>query len=134
MFNTFTNFTSDVDWQATDSLKLKVGGEFKKYAFSTDSYRLGSENASGVLLTTPTSQFSQTASLTGLSDLPAGSIRSWAVPSLDAAQNLFDIYNRTKFPVTITTNLANNFNVDEKDTSGFVMARSEERRVGKECQ
>ncbi|MEA3178554.1 MAG: iron complex outerrane recepter protein, partial [Gammaproteobacteria bacterium] len=122
VFNTFTNFSSDVDWQATDALKLKVGGEFKKYAFKTDSYRLSSEVASGSLLTTPTSQFSQTASLTGLGGLPTGSIRSWAVPSLDAAQSLFDIYNRTKFPVTINTNLANNFDVEEKDTSGFVMA------------
>jgi iron complex outermembrane receptor protein len=120
VFYTFTNFTSDVEWQATDALKVKGGGEFNKYAFSTDSYRLNSENASGTLLTTPTSTFAQTATLTGLGNLPSGSIRSWAVPNLGAAQALFDIYNRTLFPVTINTNLANNFNVDEKDTSGFL--------------
>jgi len=120
VFNTFTNFTSDLEWQATDALKVKGGGEFKKYAFKTDSYRLNSENASGTLLTTPTSSFSQTATLTGLGNLPAGSIRNWAVPNLYAAEQLFDIYNRSLFPVTINTNLANNFNVDEKDTGGFL--------------
>jgi iron complex outermembrane receptor protein len=120
--NTFSNFTSDLEWQATDALKLKVGGEYKKYAFLSDSFRLPSEIASGALLTTPTASFSQLATLTGLGNLPAGSVRTWAVPSLSAAQSLFDIYNRTLFPVTISTNLANNFNVDEKDTSGFTQA------------
>jgi iron complex outermembrane receptor protein len=120
--NTFSNFTSDLEWQATDALKLKAGGEYKKYAFVTDSFRLPSEIASGALLTTPTASFSQLASLTGLGNLPAGSVRTWAVPSLTAAQSLFDIYNRNLFPVTISTNLANNFAVDEKDTSGFTQA------------
>ena len=120
VFNTFTNFAGDLSWQATDAMKVKGGGEFKRYSFKTDSYRLNSENASGALLATPTSSFGETASLTGLGNLPAGSIRNWAVPNLYAAEQLFDIYNRSKFPVTINTNLANNFNVDEKDTSGFL--------------
>ena len=120
--NTFTNLTSDLEWQATDALKLKVGGEYKKYAFVSDSFRLPSEIASGSLLTTPTASFSQIAALTGLGNLPAGSVRTWAVPSLSAAQSLFDIYNRNLFPVTINTNLANNFGVDEKDTSAFTQA------------
>jgi TonB-dependent receptor len=120
--NTFSNFASDLDWQATDAVKLKVGGEYKKYAFKTDSFRLNSEIASGTLLTTPTASFSQIAALTGLGNLPAGSVRTWAVPNLGAAQSVFDIYNRTLFPVTINTNLANNFNVAEKDTSAFTQA------------
>ena len=117
--NAFTNFASDLEWQATDAVKLQVGGEYKKYAFEYDSFRLNSEAAPANMATTTPGQL---ATLTGLGNLPSGSIRTWAVPNLSAAQSLFDLYNRTLFPVNINSNLGNNFNVDEKDTSAFTQA------------
>ena len=118
--NTFTNYQGDLEWSATDSLKLKLGGELKKYAFKTDNVRRLSETAipASVAALSPT-QYGQLASLTGLADLPAGSVRTWSVPDLTKAASLFGLYNPAIFPLGIGGALGSNFNVDEKDTSVF---------------
>jgi TonB-dependent receptor len=120
VFNTFTNYQGDLEWTATESLKLKLGGELKKYAFKTDSLRRLSETAipANVAALSP-AQYGTTASLTGLGDLPAGSVRTWAVPDMGKATSLFGLNNPALFPVGIAGALGNNFNVGEKDTSVF---------------
>jgi len=122
-FNTFTNYTGDFEWTATDSLKLKAGGEWKKFAFKTDFFRRTNESAipAAVAAISP-AQYAQIASLTGLGDLPAGSVRNWAVPDLTKAASLLNLYDPTLFPLGISAGLGSNFNVIEKDTSGFVQA------------
>jgi iron complex outermembrane receptor protein len=123
VFNTYTNYMGDLEWSATDALKLKVGGEFKKYAFKTDFYRRTNEAAipANVAALSPT-QYSQLAHLTGLADLPAGSVRTWAVPSISAAQALFGLNDPNLFPLSINAGTNNNFAVAEKDTSAFTQA------------
>jgi len=119
--NTFTNYEGDLDWAATDAVKLKVGGQLKKYEFKTDNFRRANESAipASIAALSP-SQISTTAHLTGLADLPTGSIRDWAVPNLSSP--LLQLNDSTVFPLSITPALGSNFNVYEKDTSGFVQA------------
>jgi iron complex outermembrane receptor protein len=122
VFNTFTNYQGDLEWTATDAVKLKVGGELKKYAFKTDSFRRTSEVAPAAAAAIPGGQYGQLASLTGLGDLPAGSVRTWAVPDLTKAASVLGLYNPALFPLGITAALGSNFNVSEKDTSAFSQA------------
>jgi TonB-dependent receptor len=117
--NTFTNYEGDLDWTATDSVKLKAGGQLKKYEFKTDNFRRANESAipASIAALSP-SQYATTAHLTGLGDLPTGSIRDWAVPNLGSP--LLQLNDSGVFPLSITPALGSNFNVYEKDTSGFV--------------
>ena len=121
--NSFINYEGDLDYTVNDALKLKVGGQMKKYEFKTDNIRRNNESAipAAVAALSPSS-YATTAHLTGLSDLPAGSIRDWAVPSLSAAQAQFGLNNPAVFPLSITQALGSNFNVYEKDTSAFTQA------------
>lgn len=117
--NTFTNYEGDLDWTATDAVKLKAGGQLKKYEFKTDNFRRTNESAipASIAALSP-SQYATTAHLTGLGDLPTGSIRDWAVPNLNSP--LLQLNDPAVFPLSITPALGSNFNVYEKDTSGFV--------------
>jgi iron complex outermembrane recepter protein len=118
--NTFTNYEGDLEWSATDAIKLKAGGELKKYIFKTDLVRRPNESAiPAAVAAIPPAQYGQFTSLTGLGDLPAGTPRTWAVPSLSAATSLFNLYDPATFQLSITPALASNFRVSEKDTSAF---------------
>jgi iron complex outermembrane receptor protein len=121
--NSFINYEGDLNYTVNDALKLKVGGQMKKYEFKTDLVRRANESAipANIAALSPSS-YGTTAHLTGLSDLPAGSIRDWAVPSLSAAQAQFGLNDPTVFPLSITPALGSNFNVYEKDTSAFTQA------------
>jgi len=121
--NSFINYEGDLNYTVNDSLKLKAGGQLKKYEFKTDNVRRANESAipANVAALSPSS-YATTAHLTGLSDLPAGSIRDWAVPSLSAAQAQFGLNDPSVFPLSITPALGSNFNVYEKDTSAFTQA------------
>ncbi|HEU4624033.1 MAG TPA: TonB-dependent receptor [Steroidobacteraceae bacterium] len=120
--NTFTNFGADLAWNATDALKLTGGAQFKKYEFSTTSFRLPSETAVSAQATVPTSSYSQLVKLTGVG-APAGTATVWATPDLDAAAGLMNLYDRSLFPLSINADLGNNRSVEEKDTGGFVAAQ-----------
>jgi iron complex outermembrane receptor protein len=123
VFNNYINYQGDLQWQAAEAVKLKLGGELKKYSFKTDLVRRTNESAipAGVAALSP-SQYGQTVSLTGLGDLPAGTPRSWAVPDLSKAASLFNLYDPAAFPLGITAALASNYRVEEKDTSAFTQA------------
>ena len=103
-------------------LKLKVGGELKKYSFKTDSLRRTAETAPAAAAAIPGGQYGQLASLTGLGDLPAGSVRTWAVPDLTKAASVLGLYDPAVYPLGITAALGSNFSVSEKDTSAFTQA------------
>jgi len=125
VFNTFTNYLGDFEWTASDAVKLKAGGEFKKFAFKTDFIRRPNESLIPAAVAAAAAQpgtYGQLASLTGLADLPAGSVKTWAVPDLTKAASLLGLYDPAVFPLDITAGLGNNFNVTEKDTSGFTQA------------
>jgi iron complex outermembrane receptor protein len=122
VFNTFTNYQGDLEWAATEAVKLKVGGELKKYFFKTDSLRRSSETAPAAAAAIPGGNYGTLASLTGLGDLPANSVRTWAVPDIGQATSVLGLNDPALFPVGITAALGSNFNVSEKDTSAFSQA------------
>jgi iron complex outermembrane recepter protein len=120
VFNSYNNYEGDLEWSATDTLKVKVGGELKKYAFKTDLVRRANESAiPASVAALPSSQYGQLVSIPGLADLPAGTPRNWAVPSLSSATSLFGLYDPNVFPLSINAALTSNFSVAEKDTSAF---------------
>jgi iron complex outermembrane recepter protein len=128
--NTFTNYNGDLEWSPTKAVTLLGGGAFKRYNFSTFDIRRASESAIPASISSmPTSAYSTTARLTGL-DVPAGTPTAWAVPSIGAATPLWNLYDPTVFPLTITANLGNNYQIAEWDSSGFLETQLEWEMLG----
>jgi iron complex outermembrane recepter protein len=121
--NTLQSYNGDLEWSPANAVKILGGGEFKRYDFITFDERRASETTLPAnVAATATSSFSTPAHLTNL-DLPVGTPTTWAVPSLTAAQALWDIYNPALFPLTITANLGNNFQIAERDSSAFLQTQ-----------
>ena len=129
----------DLDWDVIpDHLKLYVGGDYKKYSFSTYEFRRVNQNdtifappggATVASLTTTITNFGR-----GLS-LPNGTPMSWVIPNLNAIAAAYDIYcNCIKsgpaggpgdFTLSSVTNgnaRGNNRSVTEEDKGGYLMA------------
>ena len=84
--NTFTNYEGDLDWTATDALKLKVGGQLKKYEFKTDNFRRANESAipASVAALSPNQYATTRAPHRPGRCCPRARIRDWAVPNLSS--------------------------------------------------
>ncbi len=130
---------AELVWDAIpDTLSIKGGFDFKKYAF--DSYESRRANQGDTIFAPPagTSVASLTTILTGFGrgqDLPAGTPTSWAIPNLNAIAKAYDIYcNCVKsgpaggpgdFTLSSITNgnaRGNNRSVTEEDNGLFMMA------------
>ncbi len=126
--NSFEVAKLDLQYAATDSIKLKVGGDYKKYEFSTWEQRRTSETTVPAL-PTGTTLASLTTLISGFGDgldLPAGVRTSWRIPNLDAFANTFDIYSNTGTfalgGVTVTNARGNNRSVTEEDQGVYLQA------------
>jgi TonB-dependent receptor len=129
-------FHFDLDWELSDKLNLKFGGDYKQYKFSTYEFRRVNQNDTIFAPPAGTSVASLTTTLSGFGkglDLPAGTPTGWVIPNLSAIAAAYDIYcNCIKsgpaggpgdFTLSSTTNgnaRGNNRSVTETDTSGFV--------------
>ncbi len=127
-FNGFRNAAFDVTFDATDTLKLKAGPQYKKFEFRTSSKVRSNGTSTGqegiippVVANTLIGNYSKLTTLTSL-DMPAGSAATWLIPDVKKAGGLFDLYNPSVFPLGIETALSNNYDIEEKDTGGFVQA------------
>jgi iron complex outermembrane recepter protein len=128
--NTFTNYNGDLEWSPTKALKILAGGAFKRYDFATYDIRRASESAiPASVAAMPTSSYATNAQLTGL-DVPSGTPTTWAVPSITTAASLWNLYDPAVFPLTITANLGNNYQVAERDSSGFLESQLEWDMLG----
>ena len=47
---------------------------------------------------------------------------TWLMPDIDAANRLFNLYDRSVFPLGIEPALNNNYTIEEEDIGGFVQA------------
>ena len=126
--NTFRTGSFDVAFDATDTLKLKAGPQWKRFEFKTSSLVRSNGTSTGqetiipaLPAGTPIANYSRLTTLTSL-DMPAGSATSWIVPDVKRAGELFDLYNPSVYRLGIETALGNNFNIEEKDTGGFVQS------------
>jgi len=131
--NTFDNAAFDVTWQANDTFTFKAGAQYKKFEFETTELRRGGEvctpprstaaNGEACLpanvVATPIADYSKLISLQG-SIANGATPSTWLAPDIGKAASLFNLYDRSVFPLGTAAALANNFGVNEKDTGGFL--------------
>jgi iron complex outermembrane receptor protein len=126
--NSFEVAKLDLQYAPTESIKLKIGGDFKKYDFSTWEQRRTSETTVPAL-PAGTTLASLTTLISGFGDgldLPAGLPTSWRIPDLDAFADTFDIYSNSGTfalgDVTVTNARGNNRAVTEEDHGVYLQA------------
>jgi iron complex outermembrane receptor protein len=129
--NTFKTGSFEVQWDVTDAVTLQAGPQYKKFEFQTESLQRSNgttANQEGAaqfppgVSTTPISSFSRLVSISGNLDAPAANQNTWLMPDIDAANGLFNLYDRSVFPLGIEPVLNNNYTIEEEDIGGFVQA------------
>jgi iron complex outermembrane receptor protein len=129
---------AEIAWEATPSLTLRGGPDYKKYQFDTFEFRRVNQNDTIFAPPAGTSLDSLTTTVSGFGrglDIPGGTITSWVIPNLNAIADLYNIYCNClqsgpaggpgDFTLSSITNgnaRGNNRSVIEKDTGGFLMA------------
>jgi iron complex outermembrane receptor protein len=126
--NNFQVAKLDLQFTANDALKLKFGGDYKKYDFSTWEQRRASETTVPAL-PAGTTLANLTTLVRGFGDgldLPAGVPTSWLIPDLDAFADTFDIYSNTGTfalgDVSVPNARGNNRAVSEEDQGVYLQA------------
>jgi iron complex outermembrane receptor protein len=124
--NEFRTGAVELSWKTTDSLTLKAGPQWKKFDFKTSSLARSNgttANQEGIIpalpMGTAIANYSTITNLSSLS-LPAGSAGTWLSPDVKRAGDLFNLYDRSVYPLGIETALGSNYFIEEKDTGGFV--------------
>jgi TonB-dependent receptor len=126
--NNFKTVSFDLAWDVTDVITLKGGPQYKKFEFETTSLQRSNgttSNREGDLTglpATPISAISELARISGSLNVPNGTPTSWIIPDIDAAAQLFGLYDRSRFRLGIEPALGSNYNIDEEDTGGYVQA------------
>lgn len=136
--NTFKTFRADVDYQILDGFKLRYGGDYKEYGFSSWEQRLYSRNLASTGTTfTAEAAYGLPAGvnvadvsrlITGFGrglDLPAGVPTSWIAPDLDKLSKVLD-YNcncinaNGDFRLSVLNQLGALREITEKDTAFYL--------------
>lgn len=126
--NTFQVAKVDLEFEATEAIRLKFGVDFKRYDFKTWQFARSSETTVPALpagttladLTTVVTDFGA-----GL-DIPASVPRSWLIPDIAAFDRTFGIYGNTGMfalgDLTVAAALGNNRAVTERDNGVYLQA------------
>jgi iron complex outermembrane receptor protein len=136
--NTFKTFRADVDYEILDGFKLRYGGDYKEFGFSSSEQRLFSRNLASTGTTyTAEAGFPLPAGVTiadvsrlitgfgrGL-DLPAGVPTSWIAPDLDKLKKVIGydcncINANGDFRLSVLNQLGALRSVTEKDTAFYI--------------
>jgi TonB-dependent receptor len=136
--NTFKTFRADVDYQILDGFKLRYGGDYKEYGFSSWEKRLFSRNLASTGTTfTAEAGFPLPAGVTvadvsrlitgfgrGL-DLPTGVPTSWIAPDLDKLKKAIGydcncINANGDFRLSVLNQLGALRAITEKDTAFYI--------------
>ena len=127
--NTFHTVSFDVAWDLSDAITLKAGPQYKKFDLETTSFQRSNGTATNQeaiipanVAATPIANYSTIAQISGNLDSPAGNVSRWLRPDVATAARLFNLYDRSVFPVGIETALGNNFSVEEEDVGAYVQA------------
>lgn len=113
------------EFDASDAITLRVGGDYKKYGFDSQEYRRASETAVPVL---PAGQLATLSQLYSLSrDTPTGGTpATFVIPNLNAFADALGIYSNTgTYALTGTTNTSAQGNwrtIEERDLGGYAQA------------
>jgi TonB-dependent receptor len=120
--NDFRVARATLEWDANEEIKVRFGGDYKKYKFNSQEFRRASETA------VPTLAVGQLATLATLYSISAGTPingtpRTFVVPIIDAFDDAFGIYsNSGAFALAGTTNANAQGNwrtVSEEDLGAF---------------
>src|SRR5688572_29031756 len=127
--NEFRTASFELAWDVADTVTLKAGPQYKKFEFETDSQQRSNGSLTsqeGVIpanvAATPIGDYSRVVSISGNLDAPGGSTRSWLIPDLDRAAELFGLYDPAVFRLGPELALTNNYFIEEEDVGGFVQA------------
>lgn len=123
--NDFRVGRAQFEFDVMEGLKIRVGGDYKRYTYSSEEYRRASET------TVPTLAAGQLAALSQLYSLSSGTPtngtpRSFVIPNLDAFANALNIYSNSG--IYALTGINNNSaqgnwrEVRERDLGGFAQA------------
>lgn len=92
--NSFTNAKGFLEWEASNTIKLKVGADWRRFEYdSTERRRLTGESVVQTL--TPAQIAAGTTQFDGFGKgitVPAGTPSGWVVPDLAAFEALYGIY------------------------------------------
>ncbi|MDR6533164.1 TonB-dependent receptor [Caulobacter rhizosphaerae] len=136
--NTFKTFRADVDYEILDGFKLRYGGDYKEYGFSSWEKRLFSRNLAATGTTfTAEAGYPLPAGVTvadvsrlitgfgrGL-DLPSGVPTSWIAPDLDKLKKAIGydcncINANGDFRLSVLNQLGALREITEKDTAFYI--------------
>ncbi|MDO9490084.1 MAG: TonB-dependent receptor, partial [Sphingomonadaceae bacterium] len=124
--NDFKVGRAQLEFDATETLKLRGGGDYKKYGFESEEYRRTSEtDVAGLVPAGGLGPLSQIYSIDSGTELN-GSPQSFVIPNLQAFADNLGIYsNSGRFALTGITNASargNFITVDERSLAGFLQA------------
>ncbi|PHY18063.1 TonB-dependent receptor [Caulobacter sp. BP25] len=118
--NKFKTFALNGDWAMTEAVSLKGGVSFRQFDFDLregardSTYCAAFTCATGTYGAPVTAALAQSFTLKG-AEAPAGTTTSWAVPNLQAATALINLYQR---PLIVQA--GNTRSVTEKDTGAYL--------------
>ncbi|AJP71987.1 TonB-dependent receptor [Sphingomonas hengshuiensis] len=125
--NRNTTARLDFTFAATDVLKLRAGGEFKKYEFASQALRYVQGEANfpaipaGYTIASLTEQFCGFGAFT----MPDGNTKCWTAPNISAFQDAYQIFSntgRTELSSTVSAARGDNRAITEKDWALYGMA------------
>jgi iron complex outermembrane receptor protein len=127
--NEFRTASFELAWDVADAITLKAGPQYKKFEFETQSLQRSNGTTTNQetqipanVRATPIADYSRIVSISSNLDVPAAAARSWLIPDLDRAAQLFGLYDPNVFRLGPEVALSNNYFVEEEDIGGFVQA------------
>jgi TonB-dependent receptor len=125
--NSFNTASFDLKWNVSDNFSLKFGPQWKNYVFKSSEMRRSNgttANQETVIpanaMSAPIASYSELTSFGSGLDVPAGTVRSWLIPDLNAAVGALDLNNASIYPMGIQPALGNNYEVEEDDIGLFL--------------
>jgi TonB-dependent receptor len=136
-FNGFRDAQFDVAFKGTEELTFRAGPQYKRFQFRTTSLQRSngtSQSQEGVIpanvAATNIGDYSMLTHLQSL-DTPAGNVTTWLSPDVKKAGDLFNLYDPSVFRLGPELALGSNFQIEEKDTGGFVQAELDRQLWGR---
>ncbi len=114
-----------LEYDVSEQIRLRFGGDYKRYTFDSQELRRASETQVPVLAPGQLASLSYAYSISAGTDI-AGSPRGFIVPDLDLFADALDIYSNsgiyTLTGITNTSAQGNWRSIRERDLAGFIQA------------
>lgn len=125
--NEFENAQADLQFDLSDSMKLKGGVQYKDFTFETTERRRSNGTAGNQetvipanIAAIPIGSYGVPFALAQGFNVPAGTNTNFLIPDMAVAADMFDLYNTAVWRMGTEPALANNRSVEEQDTGAFV--------------